>query len=311
MESLVELIRECSREMEPVATGVVPKVGSMEGIRAVLFDIYGTLFISGVGDISLVGEMDREGAIRAALEAFAGRVKEANVEVGRIPKDGLAAAYLNIVQLEQEERLLDGVDFPEVDIRRVWQRILVELEILPEAEVYRQNEAIERLALDFELQVNPVWPMPGLEEVLRGLKSMGLKLGIVSNAQFFTPLLFGAFLKAPVEALGFTPEYCGYSYVYREAKPSTFLYDTVAAAMERQDGIQPREVLYVGNDRRNDVYPANAVGFRTALFAGDGRSLRWRQDDALSGDVMPDRVITDLRQITSMVSKIENRAKPF
>ena len=44
-----------------------------------------------------------------------------------------------------------------------------------------------------------------------------------------------------------------------------------------KNGVAPGEVLYVGNDMLNDVYAAGQVGFRTALFAGDQRSLRMRQ----------------------------------
>jgi putative hydrolase of the HAD superfamily len=71
-----------------------------------------------------------------------------------------------------------------------------------------------------------------------------------------------------------------------------------AAASElRSRGVAPHEVLYVGNDVRNDVLPAATVGFRTVLFAGDNRSLRWRADDPLVLGVEPDAVITDLMQI--------------
>lgn len=287
--------------MEPTAVEAEARLEPLPGIRAVLFDIYGTLFISGVGDISLAGEIDREAALRESLEAFKKNLEADGYSLPGIPSEGLEPHFLNSVQLEQEERALDGVDYPEVDIRQVWRRLLIGLKIVTESVAYGESEWIERLALDYELRVNPVWPMPGLKETLEGLRARKMKLGIVSNAQFFTPHLFNAFLKTPVEALGFTPEYCAYSFAYREAKPSTFLYETVAAAMERQDGIHPGEVLYVGNDRRNDVFPAAAVGFRTALFAGDGRSLRWREGDPIAGEVLPDRICTDLSQVLRLV----------
>ena len=38
-----EIFRNLSRPMEPVPTGEVPVLRRLAGIRAVLFDIYGTL----------------------------------------------------------------------------------------------------------------------------------------------------------------------------------------------------------------------------------------------------------------------------
>ncbi|GHT78050.1 hypothetical protein FACS1894130_03980 [Spirochaetia bacterium] len=51
----------------------------------------------------------------------------------------------------------------------------------------------------------------------------------------------------------------------------------------------------VGNDMLNDTVPA--AGFKTLLFAGDGRSLRLRQDNPLTEDVRPTAVIRRLADI--------------
>jgi putative hydrolase of the HAD superfamily len=47
----------------------------------------------------------------------------------------------------------------------------------------------------------------------------------------------------------------------------------------------------------NDIYPAKNTEFKTALFAGDSRSLRLRQEDKRCEDLLPDIVITDLIQL--------------
>lgn len=46
----------------------------------------------------------------------------------------------------------------------------------------------------------------------------------------------------------------------------------------------------------NDVVPAAKLGFRTALFAGDQRSLRWVNCPGWSA-VAPDLVLTGLDQL--------------
>ena len=50
--------------------------------------------------------------------------------------------------------------------------------------------------------------MPGAAETLAALQQRGLLLGIVSNAQFYTPLMIEALLGKPPGELGFLPELC-------------------------------------------------------------------------------------------------------
>jgi len=52
---------------------------------------------------------------------------------------------------------------------------------------------------------------------------------------------------------------------------------------------------------RNDILPAKKIGFNTALFAGDARSLRMREDDPECIRTSPDLVITDLIQLLEYV----------
>lgn len=62
------------------------------------------------------------------------------------------------------------------------------------------------------------------------------------------------------------------------------------------------EILFVGNDMLKDIYPAQQLGIRTALFAGDARSLRLRKEDPLLNGVVPDFTINNLEQIREIIS---------
>ena len=155
---------------------------------------------------------------------------------------------------------------------------------------------LRRLAVEYEIRANPCWPMPHLRECLESLRHRGLLLGIISNAQFYTRELFDALLDATPEARGFDPDLQFYSYQHGRAKPGTALHELAVEAL-RQKRIGCHEVLFVGNDMLNDVLPASRVGFRTALFAGDARSLRRRQRDPRTEGISLDLVVTDLRQI--------------
>ena len=125
-------------------------------------------------------------------------------------------------------------------------------------------------------------------------------MGIISNAQFYTPWLFRWFLNEDPQGLGFDSDLIFYSYCYETAKPSATLFEMAAGRLADR-GIQPNAVLYLGNDMRNDIYPARNAGFQTALFAGDNRSLRLRAEDPRCRDLKPDLVVTDLGQLIQLI----------
>ena len=159
---------------------------------------------------------------------------------------------------------------------------------------------MRQLAVEYEVRANPVWPTPDARECLARLRKEEKILGLVSNAQFFTIELFPALFGEPAEELGFDRQLQYFSYQYAQAKPGEFLYRRAAEELE-QRGMETSEALYVGNDLLNDVLPAKRVGFRTALFAGDARSLRLRKDDPRVQDVAPDLIVTDLVSLADCV----------
>ena len=186
-------------------------------------------------------------------------------------------------------------DLPEAlkPMRELARRGVVEERSFERAE-------LERLAVEYEARANPVWPMPGLTACLRSLRKNRLLLGIISNGQFYTQELFPALLGQRAEFWGFDSELQYYSYQHGRAKPAPELYEMAARALRRR-GVKPAGVLYAGNDMLNDIRPARAVGFRTALFAGDARSLRLRQGDPQLDGISPDVVLTALAQLDGCI----------
>jgi putative hydrolase of the HAD superfamily len=91
-----------------------------------------------------------------------------------------------------------------------------------------------------------------------------------------------------------------YSFQHEVAKPSLALFDMASENLAAR-GIEPIAVLYVGNDMLNDIYPAHTVGFQTALFAGDRRSVRLRPDDPRCADLKSELVLTDLGQLVQYI----------
>lgn len=295
-----EVIRRASTPLEPKPTSLEPRLPKLEGIRAVLFDIYGTLIISGSGDIGAADPTIRGQAFAEALEAV-GIEYRGDPEAGaRILREQIDASHAH-----SRER---GIEFPEIDIVAVWRSTYQKLEAGSLITAGQQVD-FELLATEFEVRTNPVWPMPGLVECLTRLRESGRVLGIISNAQFFTPAVFPALAGDTLEKLGIAQDLRYYSYEHGKAKPGVWLYEEAARGLASQADfaaskgpITPQETLYVGNDMRNDIWPAAKVGFKTVLFAGDERSLRLREDDAnREQQPEPDAVVTELDQISKLL----------
>ncbi len=291
---LIERIGELSSPLTPLPTGHQNRLKKLSGIRSVVFDVYGTLFISGSGDIGTSGTMNEAEAFARATEATGFSLLQ-----GKAGREGSKLLVERIRSFHGKQKEA-GIEYPEIDILSIFKdtlRILVRNGLI----VGKITPgAVERASLEYECRVNPTWPMPGLEGTLKEIARRNLILGIISNAQFYTPLLFPAFLGRSHRELGF--EICIWSYQVGEAKPSQALFLKALAALERSHGILPREVLYVGNDMLNDIRPAFLTGCRTALFAGDGRSLRIRAEEPLCSGLEPDAVLTGLAQIVEVLA---------
>ena len=65
-----QIFHQLSQPLEPIPTGVSPQLSPVVDIRAVLFDIYGTLIISGCGDIGTSIEVQQANALEAALASL-------------------------------------------------------------------------------------------------------------------------------------------------------------------------------------------------------------------------------------------------
>jgi len=279
-----ELIGRLIHPLEPIPTGL-PATQSVLHPKAVIFDIYGTLLISAAGDVGPDSAEDDE-------HAFAQALFDGGWDSAAIKGSGTNLLQEEIAKVHLEKKEL-GIQFPEIDILQIWQKVLLRLG-LP----VKEGRNVELAALSYECRTNPVWSMPGLRETLAGIQAKGVRLGILSNAQFYTPLLFETLCDRPLDELGFDPELSLFSYREGQGKPAPNLFSRLASRLDKYD-IPASEVLYVGNDMLKDIWPAANVGWKTALFAGDKRSLRLREDDPRVTNVQPDLIIDDLRQLLS------------
>ena len=262
--------------LEPIPTGLQPTGRITNRLRCLLFDVYGTLLISGSGEVGTAMQSIRDD------RRFKQLLREFNVDH---PSGMVLEAFFSVIARHHERLKAGGIKYPEVTIEQIWMQVLG----------WHDTDMARSFALAFELIANPVFPMPGLVELVKKGKERCC-MGIISNAQFYTPLLLEKFLNASLKIAGFAHDLLIFSYQTEYAKPSEHLFHLAKRRLEKR-GIAPGETLYLGNDMLNDILPAQKIGFKTALFAGDKRSLRLRQDDGRCKDTVPDIIITDLMQL--------------
>lgn len=271
------LLEKYGQALRPIPTGLSPRLDDLRPCKAILFDIYGTLLISGAGEIGIDVQSDRHPHSLGRL------LQNHGIDM---PAQTLVRSFCTAVEASHAASRERGVDFPEVDIVAIWAKVLG----------WAESPRIEKFALEYELLVNPVCPMPGVDELLSASKVGGIAMGLISNAQFYTPFVMEGLLGQSLDACGFNRRLIFYSWVEGHAKPSPVMFERARVALETM-AIPGESVLYMGNDMLNDILPAASVGFKTALFAGDRRSLRLRETDRHCQTVTPDLIVTDLKQV--------------
>jgi putative hydrolase of the HAD superfamily len=271
------------------------RLDAVPGIRAVLFDVYGTMLSAGQGEVGSAGAIQ---AAAASAAVGAAGLRAAGDAAGARAAELLQAA----IDTRHAGARRRGIEFPEVEIRRVWRDVLAALAREGRASGEPARYAATIAALEYELRANPAWPMPGLGDCVAGLAARGARLGIVSNAQFYTPILLELFEESGWSSGRFDPAISAWSYRLLEAKPSGRLIATALQGLRALHGIPADRVLYVGNDMLNDIACAAECGCRTALFAGDAKSLRLREGHPRCRGRQPDLVVTELRRLPACVA---------
>jgi len=292
---LIGRIRSCSKPLQPETTEAEPQLQKLEGIRVVLFDIYGTLLTSGMGELGIHEAEEAPPPAGDALEA-AGFIC-----MGADAGERAAELLKNAIKANHEKTRAQGIDYPEIDICDIWEEVVSDLADEGQALGDVSPASLQRLAVEYECRINPVWPMTKIKETLTALKEAGIKLGVVSNAQFYTPLIMELFNAVTGWADGmFDQELCAWSYKLHTAKPSERLLAKSLEAVSAM-GLTPEQTVYIGNDLKKDIKPAAHSGCHTILFAGDKKSLRLHENDPDCVGVVPDAVITELPQLKEIL----------
>jgi FMN phosphatase YigB (HAD superfamily) len=231
--------------------------------RAVIFDVYGTLLIAPPGSVRPDPAVDD--VLRQIITRF-----------GHTPPPSPTTALTEAVARHHQAA---RVDHPEVDLRVLWREVL---NLPPDHDATALIIATEDARLPTRL-------MPGAQEAVSHLAAAGVPLGLLSNAQCHTLHSLGGI--ADLFDAGLTV----LSYQHGIAKPSPELFAVLTKRLAAP-GIAPKDCLFIGNDPLQDIAPAAAAGYQTALFAGHPDSFR-------AGDATPDFILrtwAELRDIASV-----------
>jgi len=118
---LAQRFRSLSEPLTPEETSTKPDLKILEGIEAVIFDFYGTLFISGVGDIGIDDGKSDAGLLLRSLEGAEITIKDTKAG------DRGFEIYNDVVTEEIRKIKSEDVPYPEPDIRIVWEKVLRQL----------------------------------------------------------------------------------------------------------------------------------------------------------------------------------------
>jgi putative hydrolase of the HAD superfamily len=245
-------------------------VGALSGVRAVLFDVNGTL-------VDIRTEDDRDEVFRAAARLLTYQ----GVRVGRRE---LRDRYFALLD---QQRRTSPEHHPEYDSVAIWRAIVDEnatayTDALPPEKraqlplfLAETTRGISRRRLRLQPHVREVL------DVLRGR----LPLAVVSDAQ-------RANARAELHHVGlldhFDPVVVSGDHGFR--KPDRRLFHLALDGL----GVGAHEAVHVGDDVYRDVYGAHRVGLRTVLF-GSGRGRRYHRD------ARPDHTISDHRELLDLL----------
>jgi putative hydrolase of the HAD superfamily len=302
MEFIKNLLDK-SDKLLPEPAGVKPYYTNDKNIKSVIFDIYGTLLISASGDIDKL-EVTTDN-LKSAFEMLNIKIYPLENQNEKTILSSILKEFRNTIEQNHLLRKEKNIKYPEVDYIKIWEQVLKVA--LDKKWIYRKNNInIRLLTFVFEILSNRVYPMPGMNKTILELYKNGVPLGIISNAQFYTPIVLNYFInKKYIEddiVSFFDPDLTVFSYKKLMSKPDESLFLELIPTLRKKYNIEPAEVLFVGNDMFKDVYAGKTAGFKTALFAGDMRSYRTRNDREEVKGLKPDHLITELDQILEIVS---------
>jgi len=254
------------------------------GVRAVFWDVYGTLLISKVGDL------EQRLKAKQSAEPFLEAMQAAGLDVSRQAVDP-SAGFQQLIEEDHAAGHRRGQRQPEVVIEEIWRR-LIEI-VLPGQ--WASPAQSRFAAAYFEWLTNPVHLRREAAGTLLALETLGFEQGLVSNAQFYTRKILKHLLPSAWNV--FAPDLLIWSFETGAAKPDPAPFARAQAAL-RSRGIEPSEAVLVGDSLENDVLPAKLWGWKAVLLTDSASDdVPDRPSPTGGGEARPDAVCRNLEEV--------------
>jgi FMN phosphatase YigB (HAD superfamily) len=283
-----------------------PHLKRLRGLKAVLWNVYGTLLAVPGGELYF--EHPQKLLMDVALDKTVQEFKMWGSMTRRPGQPGEYLGQLYSLVLGEQRVAVSGDKNGEVAADRVWEAIVKKLfqkEYTFDTGFYGAlNEFSRKVAYFFHASLQGTACYPGTAATLRAVADAGLVQGLLADGQCFTSVQLQRGLAAQDGAVQLDelapPEMRFWSYDFRVRKPSERLFRHALQALQEK-GIGAGEVLHVGSRLPLDLIPARRLGMRTALFAGDRASLQATPEQLKERTTRPDVMLTELSQITEVI----------
>lgn len=284
-----------------------PHLKRLHGIRAVLWNVYGTLLNISTGE--LLFEHPQPLQMEVALDKT---VQEFKMWASMSRKPGQPAEYMGQIYTqvlaEQQGVTTGGERYPEVAAERIWEAIvkkLLQKDYKFDAGFFGAlNELSRKIAYFFHASLQGTDGYPGLAGALHAVADAGTVQGLLADGQCFTMVQLQRALKRQDEASDLEAllhsDLRYFSADVRARKPSERLFRQALQGLAEKN-IAPAEVLHVGSSVSRDLAPARRLGMKTALFAGDTTSLQATPEQLKDPAGRPNVMLTDLTQIAEIL----------
>ncbi len=284
-----------------------PYLKPITGIKAVTWNLYGTLLRIADGD--LLFQHPQPVRMEIALDKT---IQEFNMWNSMTRKPGkpweyMQQKYLNVYdELKMASSGRKG-DMTEVNSTHVWKKLLAMLDKkdyeYDTAFYGDMDELSAKVAYFFHSSLQGVEAAEGALAALLAIQAGGLRQSLLADAQPFSIVqLFRGLLTQgtiPRPDVLFPPSLNTFSYVEGVRKPSKTLF---LRAVDRyvKIGIEPEQILHVSSRVHDDLAVAKSLGMRTALYAAEKLGLQAAAEELKDPAMKPDRLLTrliDVREI--------------
>ena len=285
-----------------------PFLEPLPGIRAVTWSVYGTLLRIAEG--KLLHRHPQEFRMQVALEKT---IEEFHMWPNMTRKPGapweyMLTQYTGVLERQQMRATKHKGDFPQINSATIWRILiqrLVKNEYTWDQSMYGDlDELSVKVAYFFHRGLQAVKAADHALQTLASLSRENITQGLLADAQPFTMVQMLRALQGPGTLLSpvslFGSGCLTLSYQLDVCKPSKSLY-RYALRQLKELGIAPHEVLHVGSRLGDDLAVAKRHGLRTALYVGDASNLQATKDELKQTDTKPDRLLTDLGQVSRIV----------